>query len=80
MSLVDCSLEQVSFGNIQVLMHVEKVGYYVVALLGLPKTNILRGQAHNVALCIDHAGSSATGANINSNIMVHVYVQFVVGI
>ena len=53
---------------------------YIVALLWLPQTDILRGQAHDVAFGIDNASASTAGADVNSNIVIHVDVQLIVGI
>lgn len=53
---------------------------YIVALLGLPKADILRGHAQDIAFGVDDTSSSTAGADIDADIVLHVWVQFVVGI
>ena len=53
---------------------------YIVALFWLPQANVLRGKPNNVTLGVDHTSPSAAGADVNANIVVHVHVQFIVGV
>ena len=56
----------------------QEVRLYIVTLLWLPQADVLRGQAHNVAFGIDNTSSSATGTNVDANVVIHMYVQFIV--
>lgn len=45
---------------------------YIVPLLRLPETNVLRSQSHNVALGVDDASTGTTRPNVNSDEMIEV--------
>lgn len=45
---------------------------YIVALPWLPQSNVLGRNSDNVPFSIDYAGSCTAGANIYSNIVLHL--------
>lgn len=79
MSFVDCSCGgEVSDG--QWGRWVEWEEAHIVALFGLPQADVLGGHAQNVALAIDDTCASTTGADIDANVVVHLWVQLVMGV
>lgn len=44
---------------------------YIVALLGMPKRDVLRGKANDASLFVDDAGSGTSSAYINTNVVTH---------
>lgn len=55
-------------------------GTHVVALLRLPQADVLRGQADNVALGINNASAGTAGADVDTNVVIHVGIQLIVRI
>jgi hypothetical protein len=53
---------------------------YIIAMLWLPKANVLRGQPHNIALGIDDTGTSTASSDINADIVVEVDIQLLPGV
>lgn len=50
---------------------------HVVASLGLPEANVLRGKADNVALVVHDTGTRTAGTDINTNVVINVRVKLV---
>lgn len=76
MSFVDCSYrETVSTSQLEY-----GLGAHVVSLLGLPETDVLRSHAQNIAIAVDDAGAGTAGADVDSEVVVHVWVQLVMGV
>ena len=51
---------------------------YVVSLLWLPQTDVLRGKTDNVALGVNDTSASTAGADVDTNVVIHMGVQFIV--
>jgi len=45
---------------------------YIIALLWLPKANVLRGQADNIAIVVNNAGTRAPCPHVNANIIARL--------
>lgn len=57
-----------------------KRGLHIIALFGLPQADVLRGHAKNVTFGIDDTSPGTAGADVDSNVILHVWVQLVVRI
>lgn len=53
---------------------------HIIALFGLPQADVLRGHAKNVTFGIDDTRPGTAGADVDSNVVLHVWVQLVVRI
>lgn len=75
MSFVDCSCKKrlvVDSGS--------KRKLHIIALFGLPQADVLRGHAKNVTFGIYDTRPGTAGADVDSNVILHVWVQLVVRI
>lgn len=48
---------------------------YIVAMLRLPKADILGGEADDITFGVDDAGTGTTSTDVDADVMVHLYLQ-----
>lgn len=80
--LVDISLKDTRYryGGQNIRRRGARKTPYIVALLGLPETNVFGCQPNDIAFIVDDASSSTTGANIDADEVIHQRVDLVPGI
>lgn len=75
MSEVDCSWARESvgcgFGGVGRVLEMS----YIVTMFWLPESNVLRGQADDVALGIDDTSSGTASSDVNADEMVQMHLD-----